>query len=137
MKLSTNWRVVLDTNVFISSEFYKGICRKVIECWLDKKVDLLISSPLYEEIIEVLKRLNCDEKRVTYHKEILIRKTIIITPTKAIKICRDPKDNKVLELCFKGEVDYLITGDKDLLIFKKYRKTKILTPKEFLLKMNN
>jgi len=52
------------------------------------------------------------------------------------RICRDPKDDYLLALAKKGQADFLITGDEDLLVLKKYGKARILKPaafrKEFL-----
>ena len=49
-----------------------------------------------------------------------------------IEICRDKKDNFLLNLAKDSEADYLITGDKDLLILEKFENTKILTFSEFI-----
>jgi predicted nucleic acid-binding protein len=49
-----------------------------------------------------------------------------------IKACRDPKDDFLLSLAVDGKATHLITGDKDLLILKKFGKTKILTATEYL-----
>lgn len=46
-------------------------------------------------------------------------------------ICRDPKDDFLLELSRASRADYLITGDKDLLELEKYKKTEIIPAKEF------
>lgn len=55
-----------------------------------------------------------------------------INPKRKVKICRDADDNQVLDLCVAGNADFLITGDKDLLILKKLDKTLIVPPAEFL-----
>jgi uncharacterized protein len=49
-----------------------------------------------------------------------------------IAACRDPKDDKLLELAVGGNADFLITGDKDLLVLNPFRAVKIITPREFL-----
>jgi uncharacterized protein len=49
-----------------------------------------------------------------------------------ITICRDPKDNFLLALAKDGKADYLLTGDKDLLVLKKFGKTKIRTIASFI-----
>ena len=46
--------------------------------------------------------------------------------------CRDPKDNKFLELAVAGNADCIVTGDKDLLVLNSFRNIQIITPKEFL-----
>jgi predicted nucleic acid-binding protein len=49
-----------------------------------------------------------------------------------VNVCRDVKDNFLLSLAIDGDVDYLITGDNDLLILKHYKKTSILTINDFI-----
>lgn len=57
----------------------------------------------------------------------------IITPLKTLHICRDHKDNMLLECCLESRADALITGDKDLLDIKDLPfNLKILTPQRFL-----
>jgi putative PIN family toxin of toxin-antitoxin system len=49
-----------------------------------------------------------------------------------IVACRDPKDDKFLELAVNGKADYLVTGDQDLLILHPFRDIRILTAKAFI-----
>ena len=56
-----------------------------------------------------------------------------IIPIKSqVDVCRDPKDNFLLELSKDGKADFLLIGDKDLLEIRKYGKTQILTITDFL-----
>ncbi len=48
-----------------------------------------------------------------------------------VDVCRDTKDNFLLALAKDGNADFLITGDKDLLVLEKYENTQILTYREF------
>ena len=57
----------------------------------------------------------------------------IVSPRKRLKLCRDAKDNMVLECCLEAKADFLITGDRDLLDLTDIPlNLKILTPKEYL-----
>jgi len=56
----------------------------------------------------------------------------IIVPTSHIEVCRDPDDNRVLECAIDGEVDYIITGDKDILVLDSFEGIKIITVDNFL-----
>ena len=49
-----------------------------------------------------------------------------------VKACSDPKDDKFLELAVNGKAEYLITGDKDLLVLHPFNDTKIISTKEFI-----
>ena len=44
---------------------------------------------------------------------------------------RDPKDNFLLDLIHFSKADYLITGDKDLLILNPFLTATIFTPSQF------
>jgi putative PIN family toxin of toxin-antitoxin system len=56
----------------------------------------------------------------------------IIEISETITVCRDPKDDKLLELTVCGNAGFLVTGDKDLLVLNPFRGVEILTPREFL-----
>ena len=56
----------------------------------------------------------------------------LIEVQSVITFCRDPKDNFLLALAKDGKADYLLTGDKDLLILTKFGKTKIKTITTFI-----
>jgi putative PIN family toxin of toxin-antitoxin system len=60
-----------------------------------------------------------------------------ITLVSNISICRDPKDNYLLALAKDADADYLITGDKDLLVLERFEKTIICTLPDFLEKHFN
>lgn len=49
-----------------------------------------------------------------------------------VQECRDPKDDKFLELAANGKAEYIITGDQDLLVLNPFRNTKIITAKDFI-----
>ena len=48
-----------------------------------------------------------------------------------MNVCRDGKDNFLLEVALEGEADYLVTGDEDLLVLDPFHNTKIVKPKDF------
>ena len=56
----------------------------------------------------------------------------MVIVTENIEACRDPKDDKFLELAVSGNADYIITGDDDLLELNPFQNVKIITSREFL-----
>ena len=60
------------------------------------------------------------------------RKVIFIEPTEIITDCRDPKDNKFLELAVASDAQFIVTGDIDLLVLNPYRGITILKSGDFL-----
>lgn len=65
------------------------------------------------------------------------RQGIRINPATKLNICRDPEDNFVLELAQAEQADYIVTRDKDLLDMKKWKKTLIVKPENFLPVLRN
>lgn len=127
------YKVVVDTNIFISGTLYGGNPEKVIDKLKTQTFLLCISPSIAIEIITKLKKFTRDEQVLVLVQNVITKNVLLVKPTKKINICRDPKDNMYLEAAFDSKADYLITGDKDLLTLKTYKKTKIVTPKEFLL----
>lgn len=132
MNSLTKLRVVIDTNVFISGLNWGGKPGLILKKWLNDKFSLLVSPYLVVEIITTYERFNNPKEDIEKLKKYLITKTINITPSKKITVCRDENDNQILDLCFFGKADFLITGDRDLLTLKEFEKTKIINPREFL-----
>ncbi len=64
-----------------------------------------------------------------------VTKARIIRPARKLSVCRDPKDNMVLECCLAAVADFLITGDKDLLDITNFPfDLKIITPGDYIKK---
>ncbi len=64
-----------------------------------------------------------------------VSKAVVISPKKKLFICRDPKDNFIIECCLEADADILITGDKDLLEIENLPfKLKICTPGMYIKK---
>lgn len=128
-------RIVLDTNLWISYLISKKYSEldKLIE---SKKVVLIFSIELIEEFIVVVNRPKfkkyLSKKDVEFLLELFDQYAEMIEVTSDLKICRDEKDNFLLNLSKDGKVDYLVTGDNDLLTLKEIEKTKILTYTEFI-----
>jgi putative PIN family toxin of toxin-antitoxin system len=55
-----------------------------------------------------------------------------IATVEVITDCRDPKDNKFLEVAVNGNADYILTGDRDLLVLNSFRNIPIVSPANFL-----
>jgi putative PIN family toxin of toxin-antitoxin system len=62
----------------------------------------------------------------------LVREAELIDVVDVITDCRDPKDNKFLELALSGRASHVVTGDTDLLVLHPFREIAIVTPQSFL-----
>jgi putative PIN family toxin of toxin-antitoxin system len=135
-------KVVLDSNIFISAFTRSGKPDAVFERIAEELDILFITDDIVSEIEGVLKRAKFDlsdekvEQRIAMIEKF--GKKVVITPKhRATGVCRDPKDDKFLECAHAAGVDYIITGDKDLLVLKEYCGAKIITVNEYLKIINH
>jgi len=130
-------KIILDTNIWISfliKKSMKGIDKLIF----DNKAVLLFSDELMTEFIDVTGR----EKLKAYFTKENIVSLIdlieeygeIVNVKTNLDICRDKEDNFLLSLAKDGKADYLITGDKDLLVIENFGKTQIISLSDFLKK---
>lgn len=132
-------KVILDTNLWISfliSNKFSQIDH-LIE---NKSIILIFSTESLEEFISVVSR----PKFKKYFSKNDIRKVLecfdqfgeFVEVHSDVRICRDKKDNFLLNLSIDSKADYLVSGDKDLLILENIERTKILTFTEFITQFN-
>ena len=126
-------KAVLDTNVFVSI-LKKGRLRKILDFWLDEKLDLVISDAIIREIFIVLNRpkFNFSFNEIEELGDLIFEKALICIPQQKLKICSDPDDNKFIECAVEGKADYIVTGDHHLLEIKKFQKIAVVSPSEFI-----
>jgi putative PIN family toxin of toxin-antitoxin system len=129
-------KFVFDCNVIISAFLFKKsqprlALEKVKICGI-----ILLSESIINELKNVIQREKFDRYLSLTTREELLNDLLEladkINPTETIIDCRDPKDNKYLELAVSGKAQYIITGDKDLLVLNPFREIKIIKPDEFL-----
>ena len=126
-------RVVIDTNIFYSALLFGGNPSKIILIASKNRIISIISLPILNEI-EILFETKASFSRETI--QLIVSKikeySTVVLPKNKLNIVRHDADNKIIEAAVEGDCQYVITGDKDLLVLKNYKKIKILTPSEFL-----
>ncbi len=129
-------RVTIDTNIFISILLGSKNCCKIFELFIDSTIDVIISFQLFAELNEVIREAKFKQlfksEDIKKLNDLLNEDAEWVFSNKKIGICRDIKDNMVLECAVAGKSDFIITGDKDLLTLKSFKKTRIITPHQFL-----
>lgn len=134
--MPTERRFVFDTNVIVSAVLLKqSVARQAFDKALEQG-KILVSQTTIEELNEVMRRKGF-EKYVTEDDRIefvtaLVREAILVASTETIPECRDPKDNKFLELAVSGRAICIVSGDDDLLTLHPFRGISVLTPRQFL-----
>lgn len=131
-------KVVLDANVFVSFLLTHGTTTSnILEAWKTKTFTLLVSKEILFEIEEVLGRFVkgklIERKAASALLRRLKREGKLVAVSSIVTASPDRKDNRYLA-CAKDEgADFLVTRDtKDLLLLKRFGKTKIVSPKEFI-----
>lgn len=128
-------KVVIDTNVFISS-FFGGNPKKIIDLWKEEKITLCLSKAILDEYIDVLSRIGMKDESELGELLSFFSKgfnILFTTKTPKIKIVKnDPDDDKFIECAAALKADAVITGDREVLAIKQYMGIRILTPQEFL-----
>lgn len=129
-------RIVLDTNALVSALLFSGVESQLVRLWQGGSVTLLISRPILDEYLRVLAypkfKLTRSEIRGLIEGEVLPF-VEIVHPTQRVKAIKsDPSDNKFLECALAGQAEVLISGDKQVLALRTYRKVRIQSPAEFL-----
>jgi hypothetical protein len=130
-------RVVVDTNVFISSLLNtEGNPRKVIDLWRFEKITLCLSKKMLAEYFAVLGRFGMSEEPEGEELVQLFQKRynqVFLTSVPTIlAISEDPTDNMFIECAVAADAKYIISGDRHLLNLKVFKGIRILPPTEFL-----
>jgi putative PIN family toxin of toxin-antitoxin system len=129
-------RVVIDTNVYVSRLLREQSTpgKAVKKAWSEGVT--LVSAATLEELRAVLMRPKLAPyiqpgKRDPFLAHVLALAEFISNPP-AIRACRDPRDDKFLEVAVAGRAEMIVTGDADLLALHPFQGIEILTPAEFL-----
>ena len=99
---------------------------------------LLYSEAVLEEIVDVLARprlrtkYGISEDLVESLLQLILIRGEEVHPKKSLKECRDPNDNKFLEVACEGSADVLVSGDEDLLVLDPFEGIPIVPPVRFL-----
>jgi putative PIN family toxin of toxin-antitoxin system len=128
--------VVVDSNVWISAlQFSRGGATIPFRALtIAKQKDLIVSCDEIEaEILRTLTgKFRWPRQYAIQAIESMMRNRLRVRPAGSVKICRDPADDLFLECAELALADLLITGDKDLLVLGTHKRTRIITPADYL-----
>lgn len=130
-------KIVIDTNVMVSALIQRSYPYHIIyDLFIDNKFQLCVSDKLLSEYYEVLSR-----EKFSKFQDFFIRaealladiesKSVRYFPTIDLNLISDDDDNMVLELADECLADFVITGNTTDFTFPTYKKTKIVTPREY------
>lgn len=128
-------RIVVDTNIFISAALKEKSPPEAAVHFVAEKHILLKSIITEQELFVTLDRPRLAPLIPPHFREWL-RKVMaaaeLVEIAAGIAACRDPKDDKFLELAVNGHADLIVTGDADLLTLNPFREIPIVTPAQFV-----
>ena len=132
-------RVVLDTNIFISSTL-GGRLKIIVDEWKAGKFKLVVSEAIAREYLDVINRpkFKIPQIEIVTATEYLLQNAEFVTPEeKIVVIVADPTDNKFLEAAVVGKVNYIVSGDGHLLDLGSFRDIPIITARDFIDLLNS
>ena len=128
-------QVVVDTNVLISAVFFGGKPGEILEAWQKKKIELVISTEMLTEYIDVLHRITAKYPKVDVSQIItLITSLGIIVEARNLDehVCEDPDDDKFIAAALESSSSIIVTGDKHLLDVSGYSGIEMIQPAVFI-----
>lgn len=112
-----------------------GTAAKAVDLAISKH-QVLMSEATLEELARVLSRSKFDRYVSVADRQQFIRhlgSIVEMVPiARRVQVCRDPKDDALLELALNGEASHIVTGDADLLVLHPWQGVAILTPADWL-----
>ncbi|MEI6437268.1 MAG: putative toxin-antitoxin system toxin component, PIN family [Candidatus Omnitrophota bacterium] len=128
-------RVVFDSNVLVAAFATHGVCHDLFEYCL-RNTTIVCSDFIAAEVERILvSKIKTPAKTASEIIEYLKIQTEWVTPdNKYVEGLRDPNDQMIIATALSGEADFLITGDKDLLVLKQVKKTVMILPRDFWIK---
>ncbi len=128
-------KFTVDPNLWISA-LMRGKVIKLDVLLGTKTIRMVFSPDLLQEFYDSSMR---DKFRRWFSEEdvdnliqLISREGEEVRITSRVDICRDPKDNYLLALVKDSGVDFLVTGDKDLLVIKHFAGAKIISYQNFV-----
>ena len=134
--MRTRQRVVVDTNVLVSRLLLADSIPAQAVREARRKGTLLVSEATMQELADVLARPRFDRYvSIEDRKQLLrllARVAEFVPIVNQVRECRDPKDDKFLEVALNGRADLILTSDRDLLVLHPWRNIEILSPADYL-----
>lgn len=127
-------RLVFDTNIFISALVIPGSrAEKAILRILDGADTLLISKPILDELLSTLARkFSRDPEALSQVAVMMMEMAELVEPRNKVEVFKDDPDNRILECAESGRADVIVTGDKEMLLLKRYQGIQLISLRDYL-----
>ncbi|OGH20798.1 MAG: putative toxin-antitoxin system toxin component, PIN family [Candidatus Levybacteria bacterium RIFCSPHIGHO2_02_FULL_37_13] len=144
--MTKDLRVVVDTNVLVSGllGIKNSPSSKILKAVRNQKVILVTSPKILKEVTDVINRERIvkltkmtRQERKEFIDKLIERSDITIGKQLSQIVSRDVKDDKFLACGVEGKVDYIISGDDDLLSLREFEGIRIVSPQQFVTLLEN
>lgn len=130
-------RIVIDTSTLVGAMLRTQSLPHRLLTYVLNNFSLFASEATLSELAEVAKRDSFNKyqplaARHEFFQNYAVR-VAMVTPLMKVTDCRDPKDNKFLELALHIQADVLVTSDDDLLTLNPWRGIAVLSPADFMI----
>lgn len=129
-------RVVLDTNILVSSLIFRGMVSKIVDLWETGIIIPVISRETFDEFTKVLSypkfSLTEEEIKAIIDDNILPFFEVVDITETVEGVCRDTEDNKFIFCAVSASAGYIVSGDKDLCDLGRYMSIKIINVNDLL-----
>jgi len=125
-------KVLFDTNVLVAAFITHGVCQELL-LEANKAYSLFLCPVVLEEFERIMRtKLSVPYEIVEEAKKLILEVSSTVEVSAKVEgACSDPDDDAILACAVSAGVDYLVTGDKDLLVMQNFRGVRIVTPREF------
>ena len=128
-------KLVVDTNVLLSSFISAGPPRIIVNRIRDRLDLLCLSSAILEEYLTVLQRAGISEHLLASLFSLLHDPdhVLLVAPSRRVQVIRDdPSDDMFLECAIEAHADYVVSGDRHLRRLRSFQGIEIIPPREYL-----
>jgi putative PIN family toxin of toxin-antitoxin system len=128
-------KVIVDTNVFVSAVFFKGVPNTILDAWRHKRLKLVVSPEIVDEYKRVVHELAEKFPGVDPAPplELLtVHAQVVDAPALPEQVCTVPDDDKFLACALASKTKIITSGDKALLKTSGYSGIEVLTPRAFV-----
>ena len=128
------FRVVADTNVYISALNFAGTADEVPALGRAGAIAVFISQPILDEVERVLiRKFKWTAPRVREAARAILDFAVLVNPIESVNLVHDDEpDNRIIECAIAAGADAIVTGDQHLLKLRSFRNILIMAPREFL-----
>jgi uncharacterized protein len=127
--------VLIDTNIWVSALINASMRLRIQRILADERIILLADAELLGELTDVCNRSKITRlvtlQLIEAFLQLIRERMTMIEPRSQFEVCKDADDDFLLAICYDGEADYLLTGDKELLAIGQFMHTQVKTLSDF------